>query len=134
FRDVIRIEDRDLCRLRKTIASHHIDVHHRDRQDTRTTPRCRRDRADALRSPDIHQWAARRERNEMLGDTDRTHSRSAAAMRNTKSLMQVEMADVGADITRARQPDHGVHVRPIAVHLGAILMDDAAYVAERRLE
>ena len=40
-RHVVRIEDRDLGRMREPLAPHHIDVHHRDREDARAPPRCR---------------------------------------------------------------------------------------------
>ena len=37
--DVVGVEDRDLRRQREPVAAHHVDVHHRDRQDARATPR-----------------------------------------------------------------------------------------------
>ena len=56
---------------------------------------------------------------------DRPHARAAAAVRNRKRLVQVQVTDVGADRRRARQPDLRVHVRAVHVHLAAVLVHDA---------
>ena len=53
-------------------------------------------RGAARRSPD-----GRQERSKMRLDADRPHARAAAAMRDAEGLVQIEMADVGADSRRA---------------------------------
>ena len=50
-------------------------------------------------------------------------------MRNRERLVQVQVADVGADRRRARQPHLRVHVRAVHVHLPAVLVDDRADLA-----
>ena len=47
-------------------------------------------------------------------------------------LVQVQVADVGADRRRARQPDLRVHVRAVHVDLAAVLVDDRADVLDAR--
>ena len=47
-------------------------------------------------------------------------------MRDAKGFMQVEVADITAQITGARQPDHGVHIGPVDIDLASILVHDIA--------
>ena len=65
----------------------------------------------------------------MLRDADRAHARAAAAVRDAERLVQVEVADVGADVARPAEPDHRVHVRAVHVDLPAVLVDDRADLA-----
>ena len=58
------------------------------------------------------------------GNTNRTHARTAAAVRDAKCLVQVQMADVRADVRRAAKSDLGVHVGAVHVNLPAMLMND----------
>ena len=61
----------------------------------------------------------------MRGDADRAHARAAAAVRDAEGLVQVEVADVGADSRPGRQrPDLRVHVGAVHVDLAAVLVDD----------
>jgi len=66
----------------------------------------------------------------MRGDRDRPHAGPPAAMRDTECLVQVEMADVGADVAGPAEPDHGVHVGAVEVHLPASRMHDVADFAD----
>ena len=43
--------------------------------------------------------------------------------------MQVEVADVGADVAGAAEADLRVHVGAVHVHLAAVLVDDRADLA-----
>ncbi len=70
----------------------------------------------------------------MRGDRNRPHPGAAAAVRNRKRLVQVEVADVGADCRRAREPDLRVEVRAVHVDLAAVLVDDRADLANPPLE
>ena len=51
--------------------------------------------------------------------TNGSHSGSATTVRNAESLVQVQVTDVGAQITWFGQANHGVHVGTIEVHLPA---------------
>ena len=76
----------------------------------------------------------RQERRQMRGHADRPHPRPAAAVRDGERLVQVQVADVGADRRRAGQAHLRVHVRPVHVHLAAVRVDDRADVLDVLLE
>ena len=67
-------------------------------------------------------------------EADRAHARSAAAVRDGEGLVQVHVADVGADEAGRGQADLGVEVGAVHVHLAAVGMDDGADVLHRFLE
>ncbi len=64
-------------------------------------------------------------------DADWTHAGATTTMRNAEGLVQIEVADVGADITRTGKPDHGVHVGTVQIDLSAMLVHDVADFANR---
>ena len=68
----------------------------------------------------------RQKGREMRRNADGTHPRSAAAVRNAESLVQIQMADVGADIRGSTEPDLGVHVGPIHVDLATPVVNHLA--------
>ena len=76
----------------------------------------------------------RQKRRQVTCDADRSHARATAAVRDRKRLVQIQMADVGADRGRARQPDLRVHVGAVHVNLTAVLVDDVADLADVVLE
>jgi hypothetical protein len=91
--------------------------------------------------PALTRWRAGRlrrvvghERCQMGLEADRAHARSAAAVRDGEGLVQVHVADVGADKAGRGQADLGVEVGAVHVHLAAVGMDDGADVANRFLE
>ena len=57
-------------------------------------------------------------------DADRAHARAAAAVRDAEGLVQVEVADVGAELGGPGQADQRVHVGAVHVDLPAVLVDD----------
>src|SRR5262249_34721822 len=69
---------------------------------------------------------AGQELDQVLGDADRAHSGAAAAVGDAEGLVQVQVADIGADRARRGQADLGVHVRAIHVYLPAVLVNDLA--------
>ena len=75
----------------------------------------------ASEPPSADDRMAGQERREVRRHADRPHARSAAAVRNRKRLVQVQVADVGADRRRTREPDLRVHVRAVHVDLTAVL-------------
>ncbi len=74
------------------------------------------------------------ERRQVLLHPDRPHARAAAAMRNAKRLVQVEMADIGAVIAGPRQADLRIHVGAVEIDLAAMAMHDVADLADVLLE
>ena len=77
---------------------------------------------------------AGQERREVLRDADRPHAGTAAAVRDAERLVQVEVADVGADVAGRGEADLRVHVRAVHVDLAAVLVDDLADLADALLE
>ena len=77
---------------------------------------------------------SRKERRQVLHHPDRPHARAAAAVGNAERLVQVQVADVGADVARAAEPDLRVHVGAVHVDLAAVLVHDAADLPDRPLE
>src|SRR6266404_6670934 len=98
FRDIIGTQDRYLSCVPKTIAAHEGDVHPRDGENTGATPGRRGYRTNTLRTADFSKWMLRQIRSQMPRDSDRPHARTTAAVRDAKRLVQVEVANVGADV------------------------------------
>ena len=93
------------------------------------------DRADT----DFGSWIrirriAGKKRHEMLRHADRSHARPAAAVRDAEGLVQIEVADVRADVAGRGQADLRVHVRAVHVNLPAVLVDDLADFLDGFLE
>ena len=76
-------------------------------------------------------WSGQ-ERRQVRGDADRAHAGAAAAVRDAEGLVQVEVADVGADVAGPAQADLRVHVGAVHVDLAAVLVDDLADLLDRR--
>ena len=72
--------------------------------------------------------------NEMFRHANRPDARSAAAVRNAKRLVQIQMADVRADEAGRGKADLRVHVRAVHVNLAAVRVDDFADLADGFLE
>ena len=77
---------------------------------------------------------AREEGHEVCGDADGAHPGAAAAVGNAKRFVQIEVADVGADVAGGGEADLGVHVGPVHVDLAAVRVDRGADVFDRGLE
>ena len=96
--DVVGVEDGHLCCARQSAAAHHGNIHPRDGQDRRRPPRCRGNRPlPGVRAADRLHAVIGHEGGEMRLEPDRPHARSATAVRDAEGLVQVHVADVGAD-------------------------------------
>ena len=76
----------------------------------------------------------RKKRREMLRDTDRANAGPAAAVRNAKRFVQIEMTNVRAHVARPAKPDLRIHVRAIHVNLAAVRMNNLANFADGGFE
>jgi hypothetical protein len=65
---------------------------------------------------------------------NRADARAAAAVRDAKRFVQVQVADIRADEAGAGEADLGVHVRAVHVNLAAVRVDDFADLADGFLE
>ena len=142
--DVVGFEDRVLGRLGEAVGAHHADIHPGDDEDGGGAVRCRRNGADGLRTESGGLSAGRKrdgrdgvrgeERREVRGDADGAHAGSAAAVRNAEGFVEIEVADVGADVAGGGEADLGVHVGAVHVNLAAVGVDRGADVFDRGLE
>jgi hypothetical protein len=77
---------------------------------------------------------SRQKRHQVLGHADGTNARSTTAVRDAEGLVQVQMADIGTDEPRRRQPHLGIEVGAVHVDLPTGLMDQGTDVLDGRLE
>ena len=127
-RDVVGIDDGELGGAADAARAHHADVHPRDQQDERTPIRSGRYSAVAV------ERVRGQIRREMGGHRDGSHARPAAAVRDAEGLVQVDVADVGADQRRLRQPGERVHVGAVHVDLAARRVHQLADARDAFLE
>lgn len=57
---------------------------------------------------------------------NRTHARTAAAMRNAEGLVQIQVGNVGTEAAWLGQPDHRVHIGAVQIYLAASGMNQIA--------
>ena len=69
---------------------------------------------------------AGQKRRKVRFHTNRAHAGAAAAVRNRKGFVQVQMRNVRTEFARFGQPDLRIHVRAVHVHLPTELMHDVA--------
>ena len=70
----------------------------------------------------------------MRAHRDRADARAAAPVRDAERLVQVEVADVRAEVAGPGEPDQRVQVRAVDVDLAATGVHDLAQLADPRLE
>ena len=70
-----------------------------------------------------------------VGDhADRADARAAAAVRNAEGLVQVEVADVAAELARCGHADQGIHVGAIHIDAPAVRMHQLAEFLDLRFK
>ena len=77
---------------------------------------------------------AGQEGHQVGGHRDRPDARTAAAMGDAEGLVQVEMANIGAETARLAQAHLGIEVGAIEVHLAAVAMHQGADGLDRRFK
>src|SRR5438067_9645869 len=70
----------------------------------------------------------------MRRDADRADAGAAASVWNAKRFVEIEMANVGADVAGTAETDLRVHVCAVHVNLAAMRMNDFANLADRGLK
>ncbi len=132
--DVVGVEDGELRGFGQSRRSHGGDVHPGNREDARAAPRRGGDGADGVFAAEVHDGMAGEKIDEMFGDADGAHAGAAAAVRDAEGFVEVEMADIRADVAGAAEADLGVEVRAVHVHLAAVGVDDLADFPDAGLE
>ena len=116
---VVGVDD---CHFRGAAQSgftQHLDITVGYGQQQCGAPRSRCHGGDAFVAARRHNRMRGEEGFEVLGDADRTHARTAAAVGHGEGLVQVEVADVGADVARIGQAHLCVHIGAVHVDLSA---------------
>ena len=140
LRDVVRVQDRNLGRFGQAFGAHHADVHPGDGQDAgAAVGRGGRPAPTAIVAiADCRIADAEMSREETARDVAATpigpDAGAAAAVRDAKSLVQIQMANVRADVARTAEADLRVHVRAVHVNLAAVRVHDLANLADGRFE
>ena len=67
----------------------------------------------------VQRAMTRKKPREMRADRDRTDAGTAAAVRNTKRLVQIQMRHVGAERSRRGQTDQRIQIRAVDIDLAA---------------
>ena len=74
------------------------------------------------------------ERLQALAHTNRTRAWATTAMRRGEGLVEVDVHDIEAHITRATGSEHGVEVGTVVVHQSASIVDELCNLRDARLE
>src|SRR5258706_572948 len=72
----------------------------------------------------------RQEIGEMLAHADGSHARPSAAMRNAEGFVEVQMANVHAQLPGTAKADQGIQIRAIHIYLTAAPVNHVDYLAE----
>jgi len=59
---------------------------------------------------------AGQKRSQVLAHANGANARSAASMRNAKSLVQVEVGNISAEFTRGRTADQGIEIGAVQIN------------------
>jgi len=112
--------------VNETGTTHGCDVNPGDSENAGASPGSGRDGADGIFAAEINNGMAGEKFDEMFGDADRTHTGTAASVRDTESFVEVQMADICAHISRTAKADLGIQVRAVHIDLTAVGMNDFA--------
>src|SRR5213075_448796 len=96
--------------------------------------RRRAHRSDRLRRCWFEIAMSGKKRREMCPARDGTDAWSAAAVRNAKGLVQIEVRNIGAEAARRCQTDQRIQIRAVDIHLAAVLMHDGADAVDSGFE
>ena len=128
--DIVGVENGDAGCLRQPASAHEQAIAPGDRKNGRRTKRRGRYRDLAP----VRFGMARQKRDQMGFDSDRAHARPAAAVRDAKRLVQIEVTDVGAEIAGPRQADKRVEIGAVEIDLAAVRVRDLAQFDDAFLE
>jgi hypothetical protein len=111
-----------------------------DRENRGAAPRSGADRSNssavtlATNALRVNLRMAREVRGKVRLDSDRANTRATTTVGNTEGLVEVEMADISANVTGAAETNLGVHVGTVHVDETAMLVDEVADLLDLGLE
>jgi len=74
------------------------------------------------------------EGREVLSDTDRADTWTAATMRDAEGFVEIQMANIGSEIAGAAEADLRIHIRTVHVNLTTSGVDEIANITDAFLE
>ena len=70
----------------------------------------------------------------MRSNTNRAHARTTTSVRNSEGLVQVQVTNICANVTRIGKSNLSVHVRTVHVYLSAVGVNDICNFIDGFLE
>ena len=133
--NVVGVENGVLGRFGESVRASHGNIHPGNRQDAGAAPWRRGHGANCRFESPLFQFrrndsVARQELDQMFRHANRANAGSAATVRNAEGFVQVQMADVCADVARAGEANLGVHVRAVHIDLSAVRVNDFANLTD----
>mmetsp|Transcript_19985 Transcript_19985/g.64911 ORF Transcript_19985/g.64911 Transcript_19985/m.64911 type:complete len:484 (-) Transcript_19985:1651-3102(-) len=133
-RHVVCVEDGHLRGLLEAGRTHHSAVHPRDWQDGCRAPRRAGHGAKGLGAARLDDGVVGQEGLQVGTAADGADAGAAAAVRDAKGLVQVQVAHVGPEVARPTKPHLRVHVCAVHVDLPAVLVDGVTDLDDGLLE
>ena len=99
--DVVRVENGILGRLSQAGTAHCGDIDPGDRENAGAAPGGGSDSARRVFPAQVHDGMTGQELHQVFRHADGAHARTAAAVRDAKRLVQIHVADIGADVPGA---------------------------------
>ena len=116
-RHIVCIDDCHFGSLAQTALAEHLDVAVGDRQQHCATPGRRRNCGDTLLATGLNQRVRGEELRQVCSHADRTNTGTTTTVRHCEGLVEVQVADVSADITRIGQTYLSVHICTVHIYL-----------------
>ena len=129
--DVIGIHDRQLCRFGQAGSSHQGNVHPGDRQDAGTAFRRR---GHSPYSGGGGKTVTGQVGGQMLCHTGGADPGASSSVGDGKGFVEIEMANIGTDVTGAAQAHLSIHVGTVHVNLASLPVHEAADFPDAFLE
>ena len=130
LRNVVSVQNRVLRRVLQTLSTSHRNVHPANRQNTGRTEERLRNRQSSivgeltLRVSTV--CVTRQELRQVLTNSQRANTGAATTVRNGEGLVQVQVRNVAAELTRLSEAHLSVQVCTIQVHLATRLVNQLA--------
>ena len=130
LRNVVCVQHRVLRRVLQTLSTSHRNVHPANRQNAgRTEERLRNRQCSVVGELTLRVstvCVAGQELRQVLTNSQRANTGAATTVRNGEGLVQVQVRNVAAELTRLSEAHLSVQVRAIQVHLAARLVNQLA--------
>lgn len=128
--DVVGIQDGQLGGAGEAIGTHHGQIHPGNDIEAGTAPGCLGDGAAGLFSAGGNDGVGGQEGEEMRRNADGAHAGAAAAVGDAECLVEIEVANIRSEVSRAAETDLGIHVCAVEIDLTTRFVDERADFAD----